>query len=176
MAVESERWTRANLNGATIENQRVKLVVSLALPGGPVNFRTFWHRHIHPWILLAVSLIAIAAVVADIVAPEAAKDAIRQHVPYVTLILLSLYVISYLEDHDPKPDRLAEFGIANIYRGRLDEGEMASYQRLLSSAQKELFIVGITLKDVSQDHNRQLLDRASAGCRIRTHLINASEG
>lgn len=136
------------------------------------TLREVWFRHGHRWVLRILCLGAILAEALDILLPKHLKFGMEEHAPMVGLVLLSLYILAYLERDGAKRDRLGELAIENIYRGRLDEGQIAGYQGLLATAKHELFIVGITLKDLSREQGRHLRERASAGCTIDLLMLS----
>lgn len=123
-------------------------------------------------MLVSLCIGAIVAEVLDILLPEHLKLHMQDHAPMITVILLSLYVLAYLEQGETKRDRMRQLGIKNIFRDRLDEGQMASYQALLATAAHELFIVGITLKDLSREQGKHLRDRAAVGCTIELLMLS----
>ncbi len=118
------------------------------------------------WDVLALFVVGVF--------PEHVKIALTRDVPLITLLLLSLYVLASMQ-HDraqPHLTRAADLGIKNIYKSRVDEGQMASYLELLQGAKKELFIVGITLKDVGADQFDHLVERASSGCQVDLLMLS----
>lgn len=131
-----------------------------------MTVREVWFRHGHRWVLTALCLGAILAEALDALLPQRLKFGMEEHAPMITVILVSMFILAYLERDGTKRDRLSELGIENIYRTRVDDGQFQSYQELLSTAKHELFIVGITLKDLSREQRGHLLERASAGCSI----------
>lgn len=108
--------------------------------------------------------------------PERLKSALTGDVPLITLLLLSLYILISLQHDHPQQhlSRAADLGIKNIYKSRDDEGQMASYLDLVQGAKRELFIVGITLKDMSAAQFERVVDRASAGCQIDLLMLSPS--
>jgi hypothetical protein len=131
-----------------------------------------WFQRPHRWLLIALCLGAIGTELWDILMPEPAKLHLVGYAPLVTLALLSLYVLHYLEEDGQRNSRMSELGIKRIYRSRIEQEQIASYQGLLASAKKELFIVGITLKDISREQSAHLRQKASAGCRIDLLMLH----
>lgn len=100
--------------------------------------------------------------------------ALHNFVPGITLILLSSFVIYYFarERFMGEFVRWKALGIRAIYRRRSDENQFDEYMQLLNNVQHNLFIVGITLKDVPRHHMSLLLDKASRGCVIELLMLS----
>src|SRR5258708_3002381 len=109
-----------------------------------------WIRHLHPWVLTIVFWCSIILVPFYLFAPESWKLGVAAHAPWITLILLSLFVLAYLERERGHQHLLqaAQLGIKEIYRSRVDQDQIREYEDLLGHAKQSLFIVGVTLKDL----------------------------
>jgi hypothetical protein len=133
-----------------------------------------WIKHLHPWVLTIVCWSSITLVAFDVFAPERWKVGVVAHAPWITLILLSLFVLAYLEKERARQQLLqaAQLGIKEIYRSRVDQDQIREYEDLLGHAKQSLFIVGVTLKDLSREPGNHLLKRAADGCQIDLLMLS----
>lgn len=134
-----------------------------------MSLKKAWFQRPHRLLLQIVCVGAIGIELWEIFK---FKPDLKESAPLVILGLLSLYVLAYLEEQGPRRDRLAELGIENIFRVRADLGQDISYRSLLESAKRNLFIVGVTLNDVSRLYGGELRRRASDGCTIDLLLLH----
>ncbi len=134
--------------------------------------RKAWFQRPHRWLLTILCVGAISIEFWEVLAPERFKLGLRENAPLVILALLSLYILAYLEQDGPKRNLLAELGIENIFRSRKEQGQIGSYQNLLASAKVTLFIVGITVRDISHDEDGYLRAKAAEGCRIDLLMLH----
>ena len=123
---------------------------------------------------VAVGAIFIALFVLVVEPLTGWLPALHDYVPTITLVLLSSFVLYYFgrEQFMVEYTRWKALGIRSVYRSRTDNDQFDEYMRLLSGAEKDLFIVGITLKDLSLDHAPLLLDKARRGCTIRLLMLS----
>ena len=125
--------------------------------------KQLWPKHLHPWILKIVCWCSILLVAFDVLAPERWKLGVAAHAPWITLVVLSLFVLAYLEGErlHPRLLKAAQLGIREIYRSRADQDQVKEYEDLVRGAKQSLFIVGITLKDLSHEQKEHLLRRSA---------------
>lgn len=123
---------------------------------------------------LAVGAILLAAFVVIVEPLTGWLPGIHAFVPGITLVLLSTFVLYFFARERMLQDytRWQGLGIRAIYRSRNDKDQYDEYMQLLQGAEKELFIVGITLKDLSRDHAPLLREKARKGCSIRLLLLS----
>ena len=132
------------------------------------------HREFTRFVSIVAGVLSIAILIFDVFLPEHLKSSLTSRAPMITLLLLSLYVLTSFEHAHPQVllSRALDLGIKNIYRNREDGVQRTSYYHILESARQELFIVGITLKNLTEEQFRRLVERANAGCEI--HLLMLS--
>jgi hypothetical protein len=65
-----------------------------------------------------------------------------------------------------------ELGIKAIYRSRSDPDQGEAYERVLKTARSEIFVVGITLKDLAAGQGDKLLEKAKHGCAIKLLMLS----
>jgi|GEM_PF-5432845 len=99
---------------------------------------------------------------------------LREHIPAISLFLLSSFALYYLQREQVVSDyeQWKDLGIEAIYSTRLESGQAESYMRLLKSIRSEIFVVGITLKDVPRDHGALLLEKGKRGRSIRLLMLS----
>ena len=135
-----------------------------------------WLKRSEKVILIAMSVgaIAIAAIVLIVEPLTGWLPGVQGFVPGITLILLSSFVLYYFARERILADytRWKGLGIRAIYRCRTDENQFDEYMSLLHGVQRELFIVGITLKDVPRHHMSLLLETAGRGCSIELLMLS----
>jgi hypothetical protein len=73
-----------------------------------------------------------------------------------------------MAEHVRKWERL---GITEIYRSRDDDGQKQEYLKLLRKASEDLFIIGVTLKDLTLHEQPTLIDKATSGCSVRLLML-----
>jgi hypothetical protein len=125
-------------------------------------------------IALAVGAIVIAAIVLIVEPLTGWLPEIHDFVPGITLVLLSSFVLYYFARERILADysRWKGLGIRAIYRRRTDENQFDEYMNLLHGVQRDLFIVGITLKDVPRHHMSLLLETAGRGCSVELLMLS----
>ena len=62
-------------------------------------------------------------------------------------------------------------GITEIYRSRSDPGQKEEYVNLLQKAGCDLFVVGVTLKDLTREDRPTLIEKATNGCSVRLLML-----
>jgi hypothetical protein len=62
-------------------------------------------------------------------------------------------------------------GITTIYLSRADRGQKDAYVNILQGFEKDLFVVGVTLKDLTHDERPQLLTKCAVGGSIRFLML-----
>jgi hypothetical protein len=125
-------------------------------------------------IALATGAILTAGIVLILEPLTGWLPGVHTFVPGITLVLLSSFVLYYFGRERILTDytRLEALGIRAIYRRRTDENQFDEYMHLLHSAQNNLFIVGITLKDVPRHHMSLLLEKAGRGCSTELLMLS----
>jgi len=102
---------------------------------------------------------------------------LNKYVPAITLILLSSFILFYFARERMLSEyadyiRWRALGIRTIYRNRTDTAQFDAYIQLLNSVEKDLFIVGITLKDTPRAHMPLLLKKAKQGCSLAFLMLS----
>lgn len=122
---------------------------------------------------------------------------IKEHLPAGILILLATFTLFFLFGYERRIEymkyvvdecrklveqsksglakhnrKLEELGIVEIYLGRGDFGQMDEYTALLHKASQDLFIVGVTLKDLTREQRPLLHGKATnGGCSVRLLML-----
>jgi hypothetical protein len=123
-------------------------------------------------IAIAFLIVSLAVVILEPLLGWPAS--LQEHVPGISLFLLSTFALYYVQREQVITEylRWKDFGIEAIYSTRLDSGQAESYRHLLQSIRKEIFIVGITLKDVPRDHGALLFDKGKNGRAIKLLMLS----
>lgn len=100
--------------------------------------------------------------------------ALHEHIPAITLFLLSSFAIYYMKSEQVLADyaKWKELGIKAVYRSRSDSDQGEAYSRMLKTARSEIFVVGITLKDLPQLHGSLLVEKGKKGCSIKLLILS----
>jgi len=133
-----------------------------------------WLRKAEDIVLWAVALCSILILVADIILPESWKHLVAEQAPVLTLLLLSLFVLAYLRHTRLRSrlDNALRLGVKEIYLSRYDEEQIKAYRELLNGAERELFIVGVTLRDLSREQSQHICDRIKQGCNVDLLMLS----
>lgn len=141
-------------------------------------------------IALAGSVLAIAAEGWGI------SHYIKDHLPAVILILLATYILFFLLGYERRIQEMKStvddckvlveqsragiaehirkwegLGITEIYLGRHDYRQKQQYDALLKNASHDLFIVGVTLRDLTREERPLLHEKAITGCSVRLLML-----
>lgn len=133
-----------------------------------------WFRKAEDIVLIGVAGCSIAILIAHIVLLDEWKRKIADQAPLMTLLLLSLFVLAYMRHSRLRSrlDNAARLGVKEIYLSREDEDQQKAYRELLGRAEKELFIVGITLRDLSREQSKHLRERLAQGCNVELLMLS----
>ena len=148
--------------------------VQISLGASSMNLKRFWPPEAHHRVMVLLSTAAVVIVVAHIFLPKALLDKAEIDIPLVTLVLLALYVLAYVgnEAEESGLRHAAELGLKEVFSSRLEAGQSDEYSDLLENAKSELFVVGVTLKDLTSDVGGVLRERVRKGCRVELLILS----
>ncbi len=123
-------------------------------------------------VIIGTSILAILLLVAERFPPL--SGLFREDVPSVTLFLLSIFVLSFFarEQILTEAEKWKSLGMQAIYQNRNDPAQFASYVGLMEGVKNNLFIVGITLKDVPRTQLPLFLEKGKKGCSVELLMLN----
>ena len=139
-----------------------------------MSIRRFWPPEVHHRVMVLLSAAAVGVVFAHLILPETLLERFRINIPLVTLVLLALFVLAYIgnEAEESGLRHAEELGLKEVFASRMEPGQSEEYSDLLKNAKSELFVVGVTLKDLTNDIGGLLLERASKGCRVELLMLS----
>lgn len=133
-------------------------------------------REIDRYLLIAIAtacllLCATIIVLEPIVGWPAS---LREHIPEIALFLLASFIAYYMRREQVLRDyaKWKELGIKGVYRSRSDPDQGEAYLRMMKTARTEIFVVGITLKDLARENGGLLLQKAKSGLSIKLLMLS----
>ena len=161
------------------------------------RFTEWLHANGERLVLGALAIVALVISLAVVIGEWLGLSyTLREHLPAGILVLLATYVLFFLFGYERRIDsitkgmadckhvvelsragmsehaqKLDALGVAQLYPGRNAPGQIDNFNRTLASATKELFIVGITLKDLTRNQRPLLLQKALEGCSVQLLML-----
>src|SRR5438128_7891709 len=145
---------------------------------------------------ILLGTMAVIALVVSILVISIEWLHLREHIPAGSLILLATFVLFFLLGYERHIRKITssvadykilvekglasiaeqgrkweQMGIREIYRSRDDPGQKRVYTSLLDNATSAIFIVGVTLRDVTHDQYPKLFEKATTGCSIQLLIL-----
>ncbi len=135
-------------------------------------------KRIETWIIkgeqivvIGTALLALALLIADRF--PSLSGMFQEDLPSLTLFLLSIFVLSFFA-RERMLGEIAKWralGLQAVYHGRNDPDQFPAYMDLLNHAKRDLFIVGITLKDL-RSQMPLLVEKGRQACSIEFLMMD----
>ncbi len=122
-------------------------------------------------LIIGTAITAIAILVAERFLP--APGMFRDDIPSITLFLLSVFVLSFFarERMITELAKWRNLGLQAVYHNRSDPGQFSAYIDLLNGAESDLFVVGITLRDI-RAQMPILIEKGKRACSVEFLMMN----
>lgn len=162
-----------------------------------MNIFNWLHKNGEKYFLGAFAIVAFIAAALALIIPEwAITRVFHEHIPTFVLILLASYILVFIFGYESKMSKMTStvndlkdfveqsragmsehirrwegLGIIEIYKSRNDYWQREAYNSLMQQAASNLFIVGVTLKDLTRNEKPTLIAKASNGCSVRLLML-----